>query len=332
MTAFTASGQQLWSQSNDAPKIATSDGGVIGASGTTYDQNGNVDGQVANLPTYSWKGAYQDGDLASLAVLLPTPAPVLGAEAGGSPTGGGTAVAVHSIGLFWCGATFSGTCAGLADGHGNPEADLGFTYSPIELLISNNWQVPDADWQDFTSNGSWDDVIMYAAIRAVCAAFEPVPVVPPTRPSPLGYLNKSMPDLVVNIVGNRIVPPAPDSNVVGEAGLTGSRSLCYYYGYLCNWNSVAYYTMAMLGAQFASSSLNSPSYPPTTPAQQSAFQQLLTAIGTGVGNTAAHEIGHQLRLPDMDSNQSGRPDCPGPPTTRLTQHSFTSTGLLLPLT
>ncbi|MFZ0814252.1 MAG: IPT/TIG domain-containing protein, partial [Candidatus Sulfotelmatobacter sp.] len=63
MMAFTASGQQLWSQPNDTPQIATAGGGVIGTSGTTYDQNGNTTGQLASLPTttYSWKGAYQLG-------------------------------------------------------------------------------------------------------------------------------------------------------------------------------------------------------------------------------------------------------------------------------
>jgi hypothetical protein len=60
--AFTASGQQLWGGQNDTPQIATSDGDVIGASGTTYDQNGNQTGQLANLPSYSWKNyAYTIG-------------------------------------------------------------------------------------------------------------------------------------------------------------------------------------------------------------------------------------------------------------------------------
>jgi len=56
MLAFTSSGQQLWSQSNDTPQVATSDGGVIGSSGTTYDENGYVRGQTANLPVQSWTG------------------------------------------------------------------------------------------------------------------------------------------------------------------------------------------------------------------------------------------------------------------------------------
>jgi hypothetical protein len=52
--AFTASGQQLWFGPNDSPQIATSDGGVIGASGTTYDQYGNVTGQLATVAIQSW--------------------------------------------------------------------------------------------------------------------------------------------------------------------------------------------------------------------------------------------------------------------------------------
>jgi len=56
MVAFTASAQRLWNGPNDSPQIATADNGVIGASGTTYDQNGNVTGQ-GNLPgTPSWQG------------------------------------------------------------------------------------------------------------------------------------------------------------------------------------------------------------------------------------------------------------------------------------
>src|ERR1700727_280432 len=50
MIAFTHA-STLWTVPNDTPQIATADGGVIGASGTTYDQNGNANGQVGNLPT-----------------------------------------------------------------------------------------------------------------------------------------------------------------------------------------------------------------------------------------------------------------------------------------
>jgi hypothetical protein len=59
MVAFDQGGGVRWVVPNDQPMIATDDGGVIGMSGTTYDQNGNVTG-TATLNTYSWTGnSYQ---------------------------------------------------------------------------------------------------------------------------------------------------------------------------------------------------------------------------------------------------------------------------------
>ncbi|MGB6387668.1 MAG: hypothetical protein WBD25_20295 [Terriglobales bacterium] len=118
-------------------------------------------------------------------------------------------------------------------------------------------------------------------------------------PSPLGYFYKGTPDIVVNIVGD----PNPPS---GEAGFTSGRPLLCDLGF-CNWNSVVYYTAVMNGAQSAAPNLYSPAYPPKTQAQQSAFQSLLTAIGVGIGNVAAHEIGHQFQLPDMDCHTCSTP-------------------------
>jgi hypothetical protein len=64
MLAFTSSGQQLWSQPNDTPQIATSEGGIIGISRTIYDQNGNSTGQLGrpSIPIQAWSGkSYQLG-------------------------------------------------------------------------------------------------------------------------------------------------------------------------------------------------------------------------------------------------------------------------------
>ena len=55
MIAFDQSGAVRWSVPNEQPEIATEDGGVIGQSGTTYDQNGNVTGQIP-MATQSWRG------------------------------------------------------------------------------------------------------------------------------------------------------------------------------------------------------------------------------------------------------------------------------------
>jgi hypothetical protein len=60
MINFSQSGNVIWSVPNDSPQIATADGGVIGASGITYDDQGRADGQVA-LPIQSWTGnGYQN--------------------------------------------------------------------------------------------------------------------------------------------------------------------------------------------------------------------------------------------------------------------------------
>jgi len=308
MMAFASSGQQLWSQPNYAPRIATSDGGVIATSpsgqAVTFDQNGNADGQMGNLLTYSWKGAYSAAD--SLSVPLPSVAPVPGAVAGGGPTGKGTTVAVHSIGLFWCGAAFSGSCQGLTDANNLPEVDLGFTYFPQNCAGNSPPPNCPSQPQDFSGNGGWVNLMMAQAAKAVTSAFGGVPIVPPQRPSSALNVSvfgtiKGTPDHIVNVVG--------DTNPPSSGVTTQNCHLVFFY---CQWNSVLYYTAVMKGAQVAVPSLSSPVYPPSGPSQTSAFEALLSAIGKGIGNDSAHELGHQFQLPDMDCDKTGMPDCPAP--------------------
>jgi len=58
-----------------------------------------------------------------------------------------------------------------------------------------------------------------------------------------------------------------------------------------------------------------------TSEQNLAFQEMLEGIGKGIGNTVAHEIGHQFMLDSMDCNrpanfeyqgQPAGPPCSGP--------------------
>ena len=56
MIAFDGRGNVIWSVPNDYPQIATADGGVIGASGITYDNQGRANGQGALPGTPSWQG------------------------------------------------------------------------------------------------------------------------------------------------------------------------------------------------------------------------------------------------------------------------------------
>jgi len=66
MVRFDQTGKIKWTV-GDSPQIATADNGVVGASGTTYDANGNATGQVG-MPIQSWTGeesesAYQYGSV-----------------------------------------------------------------------------------------------------------------------------------------------------------------------------------------------------------------------------------------------------------------------------
>ena len=91
MIKFDRSGNIQWSVPGDSPQIATADGGVVGASGITYDSQGNATGQVANLPTKGWFGdSYQvAGSLQSIEPVPVNPAESDWAFLGGSPSGAG---------------------------------------------------------------------------------------------------------------------------------------------------------------------------------------------------------------------------------------------------
>ena len=98
MVAFDASGNIRWSVPNETPMIATADGGVIANAGyynaptTFYDQNGNATGQVANLPTQSWRGnMYRVGSIDRLASSPILMALSLWAQTGGNPSRNSTA-------------------------------------------------------------------------------------------------------------------------------------------------------------------------------------------------------------------------------------------------
>ena len=87
MVAFTSSGTIVWSVSNDSPQIAIAGGGVIGASGITYDSNGKATGQVGNLPVQSWTGnAYQYGSIEQMALTQPDITTSFAALNGGNPS------------------------------------------------------------------------------------------------------------------------------------------------------------------------------------------------------------------------------------------------------
>jgi hypothetical protein len=101
MISFTSSGGQLWSQPNESPKLTTADGGVVGESGITYDQNGNPTSQTAVLTTQSWTGhSYEVGSVDQMA-QDPAIVSSLWSWLGGNPGGTGTAGRPWYFILIW---------------------------------------------------------------------------------------------------------------------------------------------------------------------------------------------------------------------------------------
>ncbi|MGP8176261.1 MAG: beta strand repeat-containing protein [Terracidiphilus sp.] len=97
MVSFDATGNVRWMVPNEQPQIATADGGVIGQSGITYDQNGNATGQMANLPAYSWTQQWYSpagGQIADVAQPIVEWATSYYATAGGNPSFNETAIGV----------------------------------------------------------------------------------------------------------------------------------------------------------------------------------------------------------------------------------------------
>jgi len=96
MVAFDANGDVRWIVPNEKPQIATADGGVIGQSGITYDQNGNATGQI-KLPIESWTGnAYQLASVEQVAFAPVAFAFSYAAAQGANPSGSGTHVRPYS--------------------------------------------------------------------------------------------------------------------------------------------------------------------------------------------------------------------------------------------
>jgi hypothetical protein len=99
MIAFDSSGNVKWSVPNDYPYIATADGGVVGASGITYDNNGRATGQVG-LPIQSWTGnAYTDGPVDQVVAALKNAATSFWSIFGGNRSGTPVAAQTFQVNL-----------------------------------------------------------------------------------------------------------------------------------------------------------------------------------------------------------------------------------------
>jgi hypothetical protein len=331
MVAFDATGNVRWVVPNDTPAIATADGGVIGASGITYDAGGNATGSVGSLPTYSWKGAYQVGSVDSRVPFfdLALKATSNAAMGWGNLTGNGVSLVHHTFGLVFCGPPpgsvqksypWDGQCNNLPAGTA-PVTPMIFSYLPASQLNAQTY----SQASDFRNAfPAWPNSIKAQAYTQYEAAFDNLPAIvarqETTSPMYGGSSAKGFEHTVyISGLWNDAAMGQTPQIYPYCSGFTksGSHPDCKI--------SYLYYLSYMEEAQQALASLLandvgwpppvSPQYPPTDPASLTQFQQLMTTIGFGIGTGAAHETGHQLFLPNMDCGKSS--DCPEGPDARV---------------
>ena len=312
MLAFDSSGNIRWTVPNYFPGMATADGGIIGSlvrsfdwstgtfTGATFGANGAATAQVVLQTYYSWKGSYSlavGSSVQSVAALFPHLLPLYGAVSTGNLSGNGTGAVHRTIGLFWCGEMFSGTCAGEYDKDNPPHPleDLGFYYR-YALHESN----PPS--YDFTADHyDWDIKIMSLASNAARAAFKTFPASIVRWGKQNSWFQKWLmgqgtyqQDLVALISANNIV------DLIGLAPENLKPPFWIYYG------------TAMNGAQFLPDPITDElphDAQSMTEDQARVFQVLLERIGNGIGNSVAHEIGHMLSLPNIHCGIQGNPPC-----------------------
>jgi hypothetical protein len=319
MVAFDATGNVRWVVPNDTPAIATADGGVIGASGITYDAGGNATGSVGSLPTYSWKGAYQVGSVDSRVPFfdLALMATSYAAMGWGNLTGNGVSLVHHTFGLVFCGTNTND------DVHCSDTPDVTFSYFPG--INDGNY----GDAMDLSiTYPQWARRIKEQAVESYRAALASVPAVV-AGIGTVGNLDKASAPFehTVYIDGHWMLPTEPPRSLLPP----GAGSSYPPNGYTDPYNgwdqnakqksSRVYYLPVMGNAQIALGCADmttacaaavSPHYPPSPidTVAMAQFEKLIPAIGHGIGTLAAHETAHQFvprgqYLMDCDNPEFG---------------------------
>ena len=288
MVAFNLSGYPIFSLPNFYPEMAVSGGDVIaqsndGLTTSMFDTNGNATAELPNFPTYSWKGAYQVGSIDSIIPAFDqgNVAPTFAAVAFGNLTGNGTNIAHHTLSLFWCGV-------GLVEqGHCSSGSDIAFSYvtNPTDQNISTA--------QDFSKTyPQWVFMIESKALSSYRQAFSAYPLI-------VSFAASS--EYTAYVVGTW---PVPSFGLDFQDSPAGN----------------IYYFAAMGDSQVALGQPEGPncseswcdltlSYPPQSPTDPN-FLQLMAAIGTSIGNAAAHETGHYFEnIERADDYQFPYMDC-----------------------
>lgn len=228
-----------------------------------------------------------DFDLATIAT---TP----GAVGGGNLTGNGFSLAHHTFGLVFCGPEGGGDCPSNLN-----LANVNFSYLQ-GINDENHTQAADFS----VAHPEWVATIKNAALDAYRAAFASLPAI-----VALGYYKpgaeppKPPYEHTVYVDGSWTLPIATDNPCPSEAGktllLNPPLSKVHYMSLMCYAASV------------------DPDLPKPRITDLAGMQKEVAAIGTGIGNVAAHETGWQYsyatvpyRVKYMDCPDLGFP-CPG---------------------
>jgi len=306
------SGQVVWSYQSSAPNVismiaATPGGGLVAQEGDNdgqavlhFDSKGQAshDSIIGSGSGFGidWQGRLYDRLLGSISA---PPIPVTWAndwaEPNGNSSGTKGGVFHHSFGLFWCGSghALQGYAAvnpsPCTQGNGNdiqwgyyPEASGSCAPATCGITALKNFSADHPDWVS---------IVESEAIKSFKAAFAKYPIQVqlatqgPYCPLVIRCSAISTPDqeYTVYILGDYPFPAA------GKL-FSDSASTVYYFALM----EGAQEALGRLGGNAEPNWVDfSPIYPPQDTA---AFVDLLRAMGRGIGNAAAHEIGHHLEL------------------------------------
>lgn len=249
-----------------------------------FDETGNPTMSVgvgSNL-SYSWHGdwnGFSSGTFASLLLTQVTPSSLTGwAMPGANSSGNGVSVNNESFGLFWCGtsSTETGPCSDRNDGD-----DVVFDYLPNNKVYLDSKPISSYNPIDMSAQGhpEFVEAIQSEALKAFKRAFEPLGIKVQKGTLRTG---SQVPQQNFNmyVVGHWPTPGA------GKTFLTTQTSNVYYFTALLNGQTAL---QTLPGSGFSTP----PTWPPTAQNVGNYFA-MMSAIGKGLGNAAAHEIGHHL--------------------------------------
>ena len=279
MIAFNAAGNQIFSITGFyQPQIATTDGGFIATPDyrtyAKFDQNGKSTGQLPSLPTHSWKGAYELGSTNAvppvLGNLTPAASSSFAATTGGNFAGNGNYHPTHTLGLSWCGTT------------------LGDVQCNSNNVQYRYYRWTDQTLQDATSYASdhpeWLALLKVNALIAFKRALGKLPIMVQPKAD-----------------GAEFVAYVKDDDPEACGRNFGSTSEVYY-------NCPMTAAQQALGHPSGEAGCTNPwcTFSPLL-SDTAGMREVINAIGTGIGNAAAHEVSHYISsMPVRDCGLGNR--------------------------